>query len=392
VSLTRLLVEKIPFLLLALVFGIVAVRAQAAQGAVQEFGLFSFYERLLFACYGILAYLVRAVAPVNLSAFYPYPVKVGGSLPLVYYLAPFGVAALAAAVVWSLRRARDVAFGSLFFFLNVVLVLQVFPVGSAIIADRYTYLSYIGVGLVIASGYQFMIRGARARQNMVGTAGILLLTAILVPATRARCEVWKDSISLWTNVMDKYPTLGLAYRNRARAYMLEGQNDRAMSDLDRGLSLDPEDHESLTNRGTLWFLNGDNQRALADLDKSLRLYPADATPWNTRGAVRSSMGELDSAMADFDRAIELKKGYAEAYLNRAVAFSAMKQFDRSLPDYDACIRLQPGNAKAHLWRGKARFGMGDTTGAIEDFGLALKIDPNFGEAQLALESLRGRTR
>ena len=386
VSLKTALLEKIPFLLLALVFGVVAVGAQAEQGAVQELALFSFYERLLFACYGILLYLFRAVAPVGLSAFYPYPLRVGGGLPPVFYIAPFVVAIIAAAVYWSTRRGNDVAFGAIFFLLNVALVLQVFPVGSAITADRYTYVSYVGVGFIIASGFRYLIRGPLERHRKMRTAVIVslaMLGAISLFAARARCEVWKDNITLWTDVIGKYPTLGVAYSKRARSYMQQGQFDRAMSDLERGLSLDPEDQQALTNRGTIWFLKGNDQKALADLDKAIRLKRADAAALNSRGAVRFDLGEHDRALEDFNTAIKLKKDYAEALLNRAVTLSTMKEFDRSLTDYDAYIKLRPGNARAYLWRGNAELGLENISGAIEDYGHALRIDPNFGDANLA---------
>lgn len=384
-KLKSLLVEKIPFLLLALAFGLVAVVAQESKGAVQEIAAYPWHERLLFACYGISAYWIRAVVPVTLSAFYPYPLRDGG-LPITYYVAPVFVLILAGAVVRSLRIGREIAFGALFFLANVALVLQLFPVGSAILADRYTYVSYVGVGFVFAFLFRLLIRKVLARQRMMRAAALALLSAFgitLFFAARARCEIWKDNISLWSDVMSHCPTLTLAYTKRARSYMLRGENDRAMADAEKALSLDPSDDRALTMRGTLRFLRGDNRGALADLEKSVTQNPSDPVSRNSRGAVLFSLGEPDRALADFNRAIELRKDFGEAYLNRALVLSVRGQFGRAMPDYDAAITFQPGNAKAYLWRGSAKLELGDTTGTIEDYSEALRIDPKLGDAYFA---------
>jgi tetratricopeptide (TPR) repeat protein len=375
-----LLLEKAPFLLIALIFGYVAVVAQTKQGAVQNLASFAFYERILFACYGVSAYLIRAIVPGDLSALYPYPLRTGnGGLPLVYYLAPLGALAVAAAVTWSLRSGRAIAFGAFFFLINVALVLQLFPVGSAVIADRYTYLSYVGVGVIIASLYRSLVPGVLSRQRVSRVAVTVLLTAagaLAVFATRARCEVWKDNITLWNDVLRQYPNLPLGYTMRARSYMQQGRNDRALSDAEMALSLDPKQDRALTMRGTIRYLNRDNQGALADLERAVSLKPDEAVPWNSLGAVHLALGRHDLALVDFTRAIELKKDYAEAYLNRALTLSGMNRLREALVDFDASIRLQPGNAKAYLWRGQAKVLLGDRAGAAEDYGRSLDIDPN----------------
>lgn len=364
----KTLLEKAPLFLTAIVFGYLSVVAQAKQGAVQDLAAHPFYERILFACYGVSAYLVGAIAPVGLSAFYPYPLKTGGGLPLVYYLAPLGVILIGAALAWIARRDRAALFGALFFLLNVALVLQLFPVGSAVIADRYTYLSFVGVGLILASAYRLLRRSLPARLAVLrlALAGLLVVAGGLAFfSTRARCEIWKNNITLWTDVLSHYPTLPLGYTKRARSYMLQDDNERALADVEKALALDPGDDRALTMRGTIRFLKGDNAGALADLEKSVGIKSDDAVAWNSLGAVHLTLGERDKAQPDFARAIVLKKDYAEAYLNRALTLAANSPAG-AMADFDAAIRLQPGNAKAYLWRSGARMQIGDRTGALQD--------------------------
>lgn len=386
----RLIVELIPFLALSAAFGIIAILMQRSERAIQEFSLFPIHERVVYASYGILAYLFRAAAPVKLSAIYPYPDKVGGVLPGVFYVAPFAVAGIAAAVAWSLRRTRDVAFGMLLFLANVVLVLQLIPVGNAIIADRYTYLSFMGIGFVLGSGFRHV---ARVRSFKIPAMILVAVaTASLVVTTRARCEVWRDSMHLWDDTVAKYSNAPVAYNNRALGYMTLHKYDLAMADLDKALAIYPSYYHALLNRGNIEYTRGQYDAALADLGRAAKIKPAGATAWAGLGAAHFAVGAHDRALEEYGRAIALSSNYAEAYLNRANLLSVMKQFDRALPDYDAYIRREPSNGRAYYWRGLAKVGLGNPRGAVQDYDTAIRLEPEHGDVFLArskaLESMK----
>jgi tetratricopeptide (TPR) repeat protein len=385
VSLRRLLLEKTPFFVLSLAFGFVSIVAQRSAGAIGHLATFPLYERVLFACYGYLAYLFKALVPADLSAFYPYPEGLAADLPVIFWVAPVLVVLIALVVYRSRSRGRGVIFGALFYSLNVALVLQVIPVGRAIIADRYTYLSYVGVGFLIALGIRYLSRGPLSKRHGLKWATIgftALFGATLFVAARARCEVWRDNVALWTDVISTYPRAGLAYENRAITYRERGDLQSAMVDLERALSLDPNAAGALCNRGNLFYSMGKRERALLDLDRAVRLDPAMADAWNSRGAVRSSLGKHEQALADFDKAIELKSDFAEAYLNRANSLLALKVYDRALAGYDAYIAWEPKDARGYFCRGLGRSTMGDPAGAVEDFGRALRLKPEDAYAYL----------
>jgi protein O-mannosyl-transferase len=361
----KLLLEKAPLFLIAILFGYLSIVAQTRQGAIQDLASYPFHERILFACYGISAYLIRAVAPVGLSAFYPYPLRTGEGLPLIYYLAPLGVLVLGAGIAWLARKDRVVLFGALFFLINVALVLQLFPVGSAVIADRYTYLSFVGVGLILAGACRLLARALPARLGRAALRAVLVAAfSLAFFATRARSEIWRNNITLWTDVLSHYPTLPLGYTKRARTYMLQGNNERARADVEKAVALNPNDDRALTMRGTLRFLQGDNAGALADLRKSVAIKSDEPVAWNSLGAVHLTLGVRDSAQADFTRAIERNPSFAAAYLNRALARAASPA--NALPDFDAAIRFQPDNARAYVWRSETRMRLGDAAGALQD--------------------------
>jgi tetratricopeptide (TPR) repeat protein len=214
--------------------------------------------------------------------------------------------------------------------------------------------------------------------------------AMLVLAARARCEVWKDNVSLWTDVIGKYPRAGLAYTNRAKTFKERGEYEPAMADLERALSLNPNDAGALVNRGNLFYLMHNRERALVDLDRAISLDATIADAWNSRGAVRSSLGRYEEGLADFNKAIELSGVFPGAYLNRANTLLAMKRYDEAMAGYDAYISWEPGDGRGYFCRSLARFNTGDAAGALRDASQAQTL--GYPIEQGYLETLRKAVR
>ncbi|HEU5311738.1 MAG TPA: hypothetical protein VFV24_09825, partial [Candidatus Eisenbacteria bacterium] len=152
---TRSILEKAPFLAVALLFGRIVLDVQGGgdlNGLLTKTTLhlkgiadtlpYAAWERLILPTYGFAAYLVKLFVPVRLSAFYPYPPP--GTLGPVHLLAPLVFLAVLALIVWDFRRTRILTFGLGWYLVTILPVLQWLPVGEAIMADRYAYLSYVG--------------------------------------------------------------------------------------------------------------------------------------------------------------------------------------------------------------------------------------------------------
>ena len=148
----KLLTEKIPFFILALIFGVVAFKIQSGI-AISDTQFFSVWQRVMFASYGAMMYVVKFFIPMNLSAYYPYPtLNRNATIPFFFYLMPFIFLGIIFSIYFFLRKERALIFGLLFYFISVALVLQFVSVGTVIMADRYSYLSYIGL-LYVAAYY-----------------------------------------------------------------------------------------------------------------------------------------------------------------------------------------------------------------------------------------------
>ena len=142
-----LLIEKLPFLILALFFGIVTIISQGDGGNMPEYSL---WQRLLFCGYTLYEYMVKTVLPLNLLYLYPFPVSPDGKMPLTMYLYPLMILA-AAYLVYVFRKERILVFGILFFVVHLLVAIHLISISRmAIVADRYNYLAMIGPLLIIA--------------------------------------------------------------------------------------------------------------------------------------------------------------------------------------------------------------------------------------------------
>jgi tetratricopeptide (TPR) repeat protein len=336
----RAVLDKLPFLALSLAFGCLAIWAQRYHGAI-EVSPRPLSERLLVASYGTIAYLAKTVAPVNLSALYPYP---PGSLPASYAASLGALVAIGVAVAASLRVTRKVAFGMLFYLGTVALVLQVVPVGEAVIADRYAYLPGVGLAYLAGEGFAAAwsaVAAAKGRR-LVLAAGGAAACILLAGLTFARCGVFRDSAALWNDVIAKHSASAIAYNNRGNARADLGDREGAERDYREAIRLDPDYALARYNEAYLAGEMGDFARAAAGLTRVIELAPDMAQARLHRGLAYLELRRARDAVADFDRAIVLAPDLAPAYAGRARAWLDLG--DRARASADAALARSLGFA------------------------------------------------
>ena len=213
----KLILEKAPFFILAIIFGLLAVSVQKTSGAT-DMVVFPFPQRIVFASYGFISYLFKLIIPINLSAYYPYPIKLGEIIPMIYYLYLILFISLAVFLFFSRRSSPKLILGFGFFAITVSLLLQLLPVGGAVMADRYSYIPSIGI-LYLISELLLYLWDKNKKTITVGL--MVIITLFFSVNTYSRCKIWKNEMTLWSDVIDQFQTVPLAYYNRGSVYMNE---------------------------------------------------------------------------------------------------------------------------------------------------------------------------
>jgi tetratricopeptide (TPR) repeat protein len=116
-------------------------------------------------------------------------------------------------------------------------------------------------------------------------------------------------------------------------------------------------------------------RAISDYDEAIRLNPKDVSAYVNRGDAYRHNGDYDRAISDYDQAISLAPERAIAYFSRGFAYARKGDYDRAIADYDQAIRLDPKNAGAFVQRGDTYRRKGDRDRALSDYNQAMRLDP-----------------
>jgi len=369
----KTLTEKIPFFLLALIFGIIAIFAQQHSSSILDLSVFTYPQRIVFACYGFITYLYKLILPIQLSAYYPYPIKSGGTVPFLFYIHVILFFALITFVIYSLRKTKKVFFGLGFFAVTVFLVVQLLPVGNTIMADRYSYISSIGIFYLAGEAF-YLIWGKKLKLTAILLVG--LLTVFYSLETYARCSVWKNGMTLWTDVIEQDQTIASAYYNRGNYFMNHGGFKEALNDFNKTIELAPNHFDAINNRGTLYMDHNLNDSALKDFNKAIALKPDLSKAYYNRGNIFMLEKKFDQSIKDFSKTIQLNPNDFESYVNRGYVLTIIGRNEEALHDYNKAIEINPGQVQTYMNRGYLFMILKQNIAALNDFSKAIELKPD----------------
>jgi len=392
----RLIWEKTPFWLVSLAFGLANLYTLRQVGSINDdVTNFNFLDRLCIGTYSFSVYLYKLFLPYPMSPLYPYPKP----LPIWVYLSPLLFLAVWYGVyrMWKADR-RIWVFGMLFFFFNVMFLLQVLGAGQGFLADRFTYVPYFGFFAIAAWLYHTYAEPNtqwRTRVN-VALGALFLIYAIW---TVRQIGIWKNGGTLWSHVL-KYENRrnSLPYWNRGQ-YLRnkEGNYEAALEDYTMAIQIEPDNPELTNSRGKTYFdmaISGKykgrerelSEKGLADFNAALskpKIKPKTKSEvLINRGAALASLGRLEEALADLNAGIELAPDNKNGYLNRSLTYFHLQRYDKCIEDYTKYLELDPYAPNIWYERGMLRRSLNQVDLAIADLNQCLQLDTNFGLAYL----------
>ncbi len=349
----RVWLEKIPFLVLCLAFVGTAIAAKARVGTLAPLEHDGLRSRVAQACYGVWFYLVKTFIPINIAAFYPLPARIDPMAPrfLLAIAATIGVT-----IGLFLLRQRYPA--PLAAWLSYLVILApssgLVRIGNQIAADRYAYLSMMGLAVLLAAGLARLLdlasrRGIPAAPGFAATAlGLgLALALALVPITRTQCCTWRDSEALWSHALAHGGRSAEVCRSLGEAYFRQGRLDRASELFDEAVRLRPGLSVAWRGRGAVASRRGRFDEAIAHFDEAIRLEPTDPIPHYLEGVVRFNQGRLDESLAQFNEAIRLDPEMPEPHHGVASVRARQGRYDEALAQFGEATRLRPDYGEAY---------------------------------------------
>jgi hypothetical protein len=353
-SLVALIAEKWPMFAVVFVASVAVVQAQSAAGVIAHLSGVPLGERLRTAVTAYGLYLALACWPIPLSIFYPYQYANFGSEGVLLS----GAVLLAITVVslWKFRQSPALIVGWLWYLGTFVPVIGLVQVGQQSMADRYTYIPFIGLGLMIA-----WLLPARLAVGNVPHRGWLvagLATVVFAGITVWQTGFWMNSERLFARSLEVTTNNHVAhflYAERLRKD--KTRQDEALWHFKRAAALDTV------------CVDG-------------------AKAWVTIGRDHETRGELAEAEACYRRAIAQVPRLAAGLEGLAALLIRRQQLDEGIALLEQATQSEPDFFIAHFSLGMALMMKGDLDRCEDEVEMAFELNPEFTQAREVLDNLR----
>jgi Flp pilus assembly protein TadD len=378
--------EKIPFFTLSILFGVVAFLAQVSTGAVRQQEFSHGLDKVLAAPFAVAFYTAKLIFPVKLSCLYPYFVIQGDSL---FFLVRVALIVGAVGVFLFLhRRSKVLVFSVLFFLLTIAPVLQAVPVGQALVADRYVYIPCIGLFFGLSEGVYWLLTRKVGFQNKAVVGLVLLLPAVLMVglgvSTWKRCHVWKNSATLWRDVLAQFPRSATASNNLGAALAQDGRKEEAAVFFERAIEVEPSDSRAVNNLGMAYRDVGRGAEAVALFEKATQINPRFGTAYHNLCGAYAAAGRKEEASVACARAIAIEPENVRALVDLGVLYGKTGRGEEAWKLFHRALVINPNDPAVLNDLGVMSHLLGRREEAIAFFNKALKIKPDYAEARANL--------
>ena len=357
VDLGPLIKEKLPLFAMTIASSVVTFLAQASAGATVSLKTLPLGDRMINVALSYAKYIVMMFYPVNLGLWYPFDEKVDPFRVIGAILLLISISVLC----WSQRKERRYLFmGWLWFLGTLVPVIGLVQVGLQSLADRYTYVPYFGLFIMLAWGVGDLIK--RFRINKIAVAAVCIaVIGILNVLTVAQVSKWQNSETLYTH------TLSFTSKN----YFL------------------------MSNLCLYYINNADKPTAERRCTELLEATPPSAEAYNILGMLRNDVGKFDEAAAFLERGLKMNPNWAILYLNYSVALSkqgkledAEKTLLKAKSINDGSVSSQSAARACNDFAELAEK-RGQIDKAKDFYNQAIQLDPNFAAAAANFKRING---
>jgi tetratricopeptide (TPR) repeat protein len=338
-SVSKLVLEKLPLLLLCVGSAAVTVIVQKSGGALRA--EYPFPLRLENALVSYARYIGKAFWPTNLAALYPFPRHGVPGWQVV--LATLVVLAISGVVLWQAPK-RYLAVGWFWFLGTLVPVIGLVQVGEQAMADRYAYIPFIGLFIALVWAVADWAKARHIPATYLATAA-LLAAAAMASVAHAQMKYWQSSAALWAHALE-----------------VTGPNFVA------------ED-----NMGAELINQGNIPAARAHFQRATEINPQDAFSQIDIGVCDKKMGNLPGAIEHYQAALRLSAApslRSTAYSNLGSLYRLGDNYPAARDNYLASLRIDPDNPMALLGLGLVTQKTGNLSDAIDDYSRAMAAGPS----------------
>lgn len=334
--------EKIPLFILSVITIFITVYTPRSNSDPQFLMTTDFIQRVNNAIYSYTIYLKKLFWPSDLSIIYLYL-----NIPFwQVFLSGIFLIIITILVCIYFKKYPYLPVGWFWYLGTLVPVIGIVPIGDHTMADRYAYLTFIGLFVIIAWGAEQISSKTLFLKKLFIFASILIILLFTV-AAHNQIKIWANTITLFENAIKKNPS-----------------NYFACQIIGQELAK-----------------NNEYEKALYYYDMALKAEPLLWSAYNNKGLILKTMGKREEAFENFQKAIKVNKFSVEAYHNIGAFYYENNKFDESVKYFLRAIEIDPFYIESYNYLGVALVEKGNIEEGINYFEKALSIDPNNINAQ-----------
>ena len=335
--------EKVPFFVLAALSSALTIWAQ--QESITPLKKLAFSERFINAINAYVAYLIKMFWPTDLAVFYPYQ----SSFP---WWQIFGASILligiSVAVIYTIKKAPFLFVGWFWYLGTLIPVIGLVQVGAQAMADRYTYLPSIGIGIMLAWGIPFLAPDKAVFKKVMFTAASFTLV-VLTTLTWQQCGYWKNSIELFRHALRVTQNNDLAHYNLGIALAAEGKDEETIQHYQEAIKIKPKYGNAHYNLAIALQKQGHSEEALQHFSEAIKINPHHADAHNNLGIILDKQyNRNDEAIYHYREALKIEPNNPEIHYNLGIVMGKKGNLAEAIDQFRQALNLKPDDEQARV--------------------------------------------
>jgi tetratricopeptide (TPR) repeat protein len=386
VATRRLVVEKLPLLVLSAGFSAITIAAHRGAGGIIGMENIPFGARLANSLVVTLRYLAKTVLPWDFAVYIPHP---GRGIPAWQAV---GAAVVLAGLTFLAFRARKkpfLAVGWLWFLGMLAPVNGLLQAGGQGMAYRFVYLPLIGIYLASVWALDFFAAARRPGRALLPVLVGAVIAALSFGA-RAQLRYWEDSVELALHTLALTGDNAFVRHNLGLELHAKGRYAEAITHLAEEVRLLPRSPDARTSLARALLEEGLIAEAGAQIEQALMLDPKHAEALYLGGYLLTKQGQIADSIPWFHRALSARPDHVDARFNLALSLSLEGRREEAAREYREVLRLQPSDVEARLGLGRVLLDLQRGEEAAAEYRVVLQMKPDSEEARSALSEIAGR--
>ncbi|HDQ03389.1 MAG TPA: tetratricopeptide repeat protein [Deltaproteobacteria bacterium] len=375
------IIEKAPFLFFSIILSISLIIQQKTAGGMMTLEAASLSTRVANALVAYVAYLGKIFWPQGLAVFYPYEFFVPSWKVFISVV----IVLLITATAISFAKKRPFLLFGWFWYLGTLFpVIGLLQAGSQAMADRYTYLPFIGIAIMLVWSLMYLLPKKTFHKPFLAIA-VSLVIFILSFLTWQQCGYWRNSFSLFKHALNVTENNYIAHANLGKTYADQGNNAKALIHYYESIKIKPSFGHAHAGLAAILAEEGKYEEAIFHYITAIRTSPhPDYDMHYNLAILYQQTGDINQAIEQYREALRINPNYSSAHLNLGTCLGIRNEYDGAIYHFRKALRLDPADPGIYFNIGLAQLNKEDFKSAADSFKAALRLNPNFEEANYGL--------